>query len=364
MAFLVGQGASVQNPFQSADLRDLPWWQGVALYDDKNRSFEALAQELESAFRKAVNDGALKRFSNEYDRIARLMLEQMPNEPLLPAIVDHAHSRLITIYCYLRQRRNAPSKFLAGNSSVIKWNIGQDILARPIEQANRMQQVGLTHQDFDLKSSPDLRRWIFENYWPLVSKFSGIAALPLTCAHIRCLNHDKDAGEYQDRFRFHHFGNHHFDQDVYSLPLIIYLSEVSDSCGPFEYLAASDKYSNNFVLKAFHQALNHDCGISSLEEKNFPVIARLPSIFRGGDVLGNLYPQAEFEKAGPVTVNGGIGTAIMFDGFNVIHAGGFPSAGIRKSLFVNFRFPVAKIIREVKSLFLMKRISYKQKVTT
>jgi hypothetical protein len=333
-------------------LRNLPWWQNVALYDERNHIFEELTQELEDTFRKAVDVGKLGHLGKEYSRIAGIMIEQCPSEPILHSILDHAFRRLITIYCYLRQRKRSSLKFLEGDSSVVRWNLEQDFLAKAMDQAKRMQQSGVTHQKFDLRSSPNLRRWILENYWPLVNKFSGIAALPILSAHVRCMSHEKDGGGYRDRFRYHRFGNHHYDEDVYSLPLIIYLSNVSQSCGPFEYLSASNKYSNNFVLRALHQAINHDCRLSSLDEKSFSAIARLPSVLRGGDVIGNLYPQAEFEKAGPVVVNGGIGTAMMFDGFNVIHAGGLPSEGCRKSLFVNFRFPVAKIIPRIRLLFL------------
>ena len=352
MASSIARGTRVQNPFQSADLRNLPWWRRVALHDEKNHIFEELTQELEDTFCKTVDNGKLTRFGKEYSRIASVMIEQLPSEPILRSIIDYAFRRLITIYCYLRQRKKSLLTFLEGDSSVVRWKLEQNLLAKAIDQVNRMQQSGVSHRDFDLKSSPSLLRWIFENYWPLVSKFSGIAALPITYTHLRCLSYDKHGDGYKDRFRYHRFGNHHYDEDVYSLPLIIYLSDVSQSCGPFEYLSASDKYSNNFVLRAFHQAVNHDCRLSSLDEASFSVIARLPSVFRGGDVIGNLYPQTEFEKADPVIVNGGIGTAIMFDGFNVIHAGGLPSEGCRKSLFANFRFPVAKMVPKIRSLLL------------
>jgi hypothetical protein len=342
----------VQNPFQSADLRSLPWWRGVKLYDEKNHIFEKLTRELEDAFCKSVDDGKLARLNKEYSRISRTMVMQLPNEPTLRSIIDNAFRRLITIYCYLRRRKKSAQTFLEGDSSVVRWQLEQDLLAKAIDQANRMQQSGVTHQKFNLKSSPSLLRWIFENYWPIVRKFCGIAALPIPSAHLRCFSYDKDGDGYRDRFRYHRFGNHHNDEDVYSLPLIIYLSNVSQSCGPFEYLSASNKYSTNFVLRAFHQAVNHDCRISSLDEASFSVIARLPSVFRGGDVIGNLYPQTDFEKSGPITVNGGIGTGIMFDGFNVIHAGGLPSGGCRKSLHVNFRFPVAKFSPRIRLLFL------------
>jgi hypothetical protein len=342
----------MKNPFQSPDLRTLPWWRNVALHDGNNPVFEELTRELEDTFRKAVEDGGLTHFAQEYRRIAGMMLARLPGEPLLPSILENALRRLITIYCYLRQRRQSALPLLQSESSVVRWELEKALLIKAVDQADRMQRSGVSYQDFDLKSSPKLLLWLFRNYWPLVSRFSGFAALPIAMAHIRCIGRDKDGSGYEHRFRYHRFGNHHYDQDVYSLPLIIYLSEVSADSGPFEYLSACARYSNNFVLRAFHQALNHDCQLSSLDESSFAIMARLPSVFRGGDVVGNLYPQAEFEKAGPVVVTGGIGTAVMFDGFNVMHSGGFPSKGYRKSLFVNFRFPVAKIIPKVRSLFL------------
>lgn len=344
----------MHNPFQSANLRSLPWWRGIELHDGKNQAFEQLTQELEAAFRKTVEDGRLSCFGKEYRRITGLMAEELPNDAVLQSIIDNAFRRLIAIYCYLRQRTKSLRSFTETGSVAIS-KIAPHLLSKAIEQADRMQRSGVSHERFNLKSAPDLNRWIFEHYWSSVNKYCGIAVLPIPYAHIRFISSDLHGGEYKHRFRYHHFGSHHYDEDVYSLPLIIYLSDVSQNCGPFEYLSASDKFSHNFVLRAFHQALNHDCQLSSLDDSSFPLMARLPSVFRGGDVFGNLYQPVDFERAGPVTVNGAIGTAIMFDGFNVIHAGGLPSVGARKSLFVNFRFPVAKLRTKVGRLIAGKR---------
>ncbi len=46
------------------------------------------------------------------------------------------------------------------------------------------------------------------------------------------------------------------------------------------------------------------------------------------------------------------GTAVMF---NVIHARGFPLEDCQESLFVNFRFLVAKIIPRIRSLLQLKQ---------
>lgn len=342
----------MQNPFQSANLRNLTWWQGVKLYDEKNLIFDKLTQELHESFSRAVDTGTLRPFCKDYRRISKEMMQELPTEPLLSSIIDHALRRLVIMYCYLRQRKNSSLKFLDGDSSVVRWKLDPALLTKAMDQANRMQQSCVPQQTFDLKSSPGLLRWIFENYWPLVRQFSGRAAAPIPCGYIRCMSSDKQGAEYKERFRYHRYGNHHYDESAYSLPLIIYLSDVSPSSGPFEYLSDSGKYSTNFVLRAFHQALNHDCKISSLDETSFSVIARLPGVFRGGDVFGNFYRQVDFEKAGPTVVTGGIGTATMFHGYSVIHAGGFPSEGCRKSLFVHVRFPVAQIITKIRSLFL------------
>ena len=340
----------MRNPFQLTDLHELPWWRDVPRYDDKNQIFETLTQDLENAFQTAVHSGAFRRFAQEYTKVATAMFEQMPTEPLLATILERSYRRLITFYCYLRQRRRSERTHLQGDTSIVKWQIEPDLLVEALKQADEMQQAGVSSQEFSLQSSPKLLRWIRANYWPLVSKFGGTAAVPITYAHIRCIDADKKKDGYRDRFRHHCFGNHHFDHDVYSLPLLIYLSDVSINDGPFEYLSASDRYSHNFVLRAFHQSINHDCQLTSLEDTCFASFAKLPSVFRGGDAFGNFYPQSEFEKAGPVVVEGGAGTTILFDGFNTVHAGGLPRAGIRKSLFVNFRFPVAKILPEIRSL--------------
>lgn len=344
----------MQNPFQSADLKELPWWQGIALHERKNAVFDALAGEMHAAFEKALEDGRLRRFSVEYHRLADVMMAHLPDEPLLPAILAGSSSRLTTIFCYLRQRQTVQRPLLDGETSVLRWQLSPQMLSDVVAQADHMLKAEVTHQKFDIKASKGLMEWVFDVYWPVVREFCGIAASPVAAAHLRCISSEKSGNGYRERFQHHRFGNHHFDQDVYSLPLIIYLGEVTRDSGPFEYLDASYRYANNYILRAFHQALNHDCGISSLEQGNFAIIGRLPAVFRGGDVVGNFYSQSAFEKAGPVAVSGGIGTAVLFDGFHVMHAGGFPTEGSRKSLFVNFRFPVAKLIPRVRSMFINK----------
>ena len=77
----------MQNPFQSADLSNLPWWRRVALHDEKNHIFEKLIQELEDTFCKTVDNGKLTRFGNEYSRIAGVMIEQLPSDPILRSIM-------------------------------------------------------------------------------------------------------------------------------------------------------------------------------------------------------------------------------------------------------------------------------------
>jgi len=42
---------------------------------------------------------------------------------------------------------------------------------------------------------------------------------------------------------------------------------------------------------------------------------------------------------------------MMFDGFNLIHSGGYPTSGCRKSLFINFRFPLSKVVPKFKYRF-------------
>ena len=99
----------------------------------------------------------------------------------------------------------------------------------------------------------------------------------------------------------------------------------------------------NPILRVFHQALYFHCKICCHEEKDLRAIARLPSVFRGGDLIGHYVDSASFESHRIVPVVGRVGTTVLFEGHQLLHAGGHPKKGIRKAFFVAFRFPRKKI---------------------
>lgn len=335
--------SEVQNPFQHANLKQLPWWRSCEFTNQYDEICEELLGGLQKDFSVAVETGKFSCFAEKYNMACKVMKQEMPNEALLAFILESAFKRLVTMYAYLRQRKNSPLRFLSNDDSVLSWTLDQNIISGAVKQADKMERAGVRNSRFNLKSSPRLLAWIYRQYWPIVRRFAGSAVMPLVNAHIRCVTSERHGAVYRDRYQYHRFGNHHYDEDVYSLPLIVYLGEVGDNCGPFEYIDHSDKYTQNYILRAFHQAVNHDCELSSLEDDSFSQIAQLPAVFRGGSVFGNFYSDSDFIEQGNVVVTGKAGTATMFNGFNLIHTGGFPKAGCRKSLFINCRFPLAKL---------------------
>jgi hypothetical protein len=122
----------------------------------------------------------------------------------------------------------------------------------------------------------------------------------------------------------------HLDEKK-GITTIMYLSDVTETDGPFRYVKGSHDAPCSYILKALHEFMSCDLKINSPEQmKDFPAEYR-QSI--------NYYDFLETEKKKSldqlsVSVLGQRGTIVSFAGNRLLHGGGSPTAGARSALFV------------------------------
>ena len=327
------------HPFQVFDLEHNTLWQGIEFQNVDNPYFEEQTRLLDVAFRNAVEHGRFLCFFDTYTEISLRMLRRAEDQSLLAPVLEDALARLVGYYQFLRSRTRP---YLCKHDSIYSWQLDDALLASARHVAAEMERDGTAARDYNLHTDPRLKEWTVKNVQPILRQYvDSVVCCPW--AHIRYADAAKHGEGWSHIYRQHEYAYFHFDEVCYSFPLIIYLDDVSAASGPFSYVHGTDKMAQNLVLRAFHQALWHGCKILCHEEADRRTLASLPSVFRGGDLVGSFTGPQPFASQRVVPFIGRSGMAVLFEGFQLLHAGGHPSSGSRKALFVAFRFPRQKI---------------------
>lgn len=327
------------HPFQQVDLERHPAWQGIGFHNSDNEFFEHQTRNLEAAFQDAVERNSLTPFVMEYIHRSAQMLGKVSDRTVLFPLLENSLMRLVTYFFFLRLRTR---QSLCQDKSAYSWLIDRDLLSKACAAADVMQRDNIEVQDYSLNADRPLKAWMTENIQPIIREYVGFS-IGWPWAHIRYADSAKHGKGWQFLYQQHPYGYFHLDEVCYSLPVIVYLDTVDETCGPFSYVEGTDKLPQHALLRAYHQALYHHCKILCHEENHRRMIASLPSVFRGGDLIGHYTGPAPFEGRRIVAVTGPAGKATLFEGFRLVHAGGHPTAGGRKALFIAFRFPRKKI---------------------
>ncbi len=330
---------TTNHPFQSYDLTANPGWQGIAINTTDDAYFERQTGALEDAFRQALARGGFFGFLKTYIRISKDMLRHGGAYPILRTLLQDALARLVHFYIFVR-RRTRPSLAVDGSSFV--WQLEPSMIAKAQVAAAELERDNVTVRDYDLGADPVLRVWVMKNVHPILQGYVGSKVIS-PHAQIRYASAEKHGKDWAYIYKSHSFAYYHLDELLYSMPLIIYLTDVEETTGSFNYVEGTDKLPQNWVLRSFHQAVWHGSKILCHSEADRRTIAGLPSVFRGGDLVGTYTGPASFEKFKIVRVTGPAGTALISDGFQLIHAGGHPQEGSRKALFIAFRYPQKRI---------------------
>lgn len=328
-----------KHPFQHFNLEQNPVWHGIAFNNEDNSYYKEKTRQLDQAFCDAVASNSLNSFVNVYVDVSVQMLQRAADRSVLMPLLGHALVYLVQDFFFLRLRTRP---FLCQNDSVFSWQLDADLIAGARKVADEMERANVDTSNYDLKSDPDLKAWLAKNVQPVIQDYVGIK-VGWPWAHIRYADAVRHGAGWKHRYRHHAYANFHFDQVEYSLPIITYLSKVEPGNGPFTYVHGSDKIPQNPVLRSYHKALYHNCGIMCHDDVHLRTIAGLPSVFRGGDLIGSYTGPKPFDSQRIVEVTGEPGKTVLFEGFQLLHTGGHPQTGMRKALFVAFRFPRKKL---------------------
>jgi hypothetical protein len=330
------------HPFQRFELEHLPAWQHLCFNERNVQADEATVDEIEAAFREAVHRHNPRLMLRAYMRRARDLLARSDGDPLVYEILCEALARLIFYYLFMT-RRGRPA--LAADGSACTWNIAPELLRATRARADELERLGeRTSEYYALSEDRPLSDWVRHNVRPLVESYVGSSAVS-PHAHIRVVTTERYADTWQHMYQEHPFGYFHWDELCYSIPLIIYLDDVGLSDGPYAFVEGSDKMPQNLTLRAFAQAVS--CKLlpaARIDEQHRAVVAALPRVFRVGERVGSHLDRQPFDAAGVRYMTGVAGTAILSDGFSLVHGGGHPSAGRRRALFVAHRFPRKRLL--------------------
>lgn len=329
-----------ENPFQTFPIESFAYCKDVAFDNDENEAFEDDVRDLEREFEQTVQDGNYKRFIGRYTSLSVEMLKRTKSASILKPVLEDALVRLIVFLNYRRMRSRA---HFAETDSVHVFNFDTKVLTHARAQTDKMEQLGIKNMEYDLSQSPEIKSWVRKTLQPMIEEYVGFKIVS-PGAETRFADSKMHAEGWEDAYRHHDYGNYHLDQSCYAFPLIIYLDDVSEKDGPFTYVDRSDKYPQNYILRALHQALTFRSKIGGLNDSDFKLLGKLPSVFRGGDLVGAFTGPSPFERSKIVNFTGPAGKAVLFQGFHLVHSGGHPTGGRRRSLFVNFRYPRFKAV--------------------
>lgn len=332
--------ASVESAwFQSSSKAVFESGEIGALADEQNEVFERYVLRIDSAFWEAVRGASMLGFVQEYLKVSKLMLQANFDSQVLAPLLQDALSRLILTIGFAKRRTR---KHFCEQGSVHKFDFDPKIFDHARRTVDEMEVAGTSNQDYDLSNSPEFLKWVQTTLQPIIEEFTGIKVFSPS-GELRYHHAGVHQHRWQDRYRHHEFGDFHLDQSHYAFPFIVYLDDVGKENGPFCYIEGSDKEPTNYVLRAFHSAATHHCLLGGSEDKDYSILGALPAVFRGGDRVGAFHTKSSFQNQKVETLTGPAGSGLLFNGFHLLHTGGNPTSGMRKSLFVGFRYPRAKL---------------------
>ena len=141
--------------------------------------------------------------------------------------------------------------------------------------------------------------------------------------------------------------DYHFDERK-GITTVVYLSEVDIDSGPFQYIKHSELIEKSTILTAIGQFVCFDLGVQKPNQMN-----NLPFEFRQTPSIGNFLEEWKIKilDENKITLNGGPGTYVMFNGQNILHRGGKPLAKDRLAIFLQPEGMLTHKLRSLTSCF-------------
>ena len=326
------------HPFQQNDLTRDPRWRNIDFSDSQNSFFEEQTNALDLEFRNALTRGSMRPFVKQYLAVTERMLQHSNQGPALLEVFPNALERLVRYFDYLRLRSR---EHLDENRSVLRWQLDADTVRRAQDAAALQEREVIARKPYDLRSDPKLRAWLMREVRPVIEEYVGVR-ICMPVAEIRFASSTREGEPWPENEPLHPYEEFHFDELCYMQRMILYLNDVDECCGPYTYVDGSDRLEQNFVLRAFHQAVDRT-KMDFYNEVDRQRFGHLPASFRGSDIVGRFAGPQPFTAQTLVQATGPAGQLILFDGFQLVHAGGFPEQGKRKAMFISFRYPRKKL---------------------
>ncbi len=330
------------HPCQRFNLEELPNWSECQFNDGGTGPNEEAVNDIEGAFREALQSHSLLRFVKVYIARGRGILERSGRDPFVYAILGEGLSRMVGyFFVFIRHHRDS----LSASGSAVTWQIEPSLLQRARAIADEVEKSGKEVSPYyKLSEDPPLDLWVRKNVRPVIESYVGSRAVA-PHAHIRTVSAARFGPDWQHLYAANPNGYFHWDESCYSMPLIVYLDDVHLQDGPYSVVEGSDKWPRNFTIRAFTQAISCKLLVTNHFDAEYKQkIAALPRVFRGGEMVGAHLARAVLDEQPIRTMTGPAGTAVLSDGFSVVHAGGHPTTGRRRALFIAHRYPRKKLV--------------------
>jgi len=144
---------------------------------------------------------------------------------------------------------------------------------------------------------------------------------------------------------------YHLDADVDVAKMLIYLTDVKEDDGPFKFVRGSNTMPRSIFLTYIYSAIDTEISPRYAQKSNLygrglflyrkDLLMKFPNCFMGtthfGDDLIDNSSLSNHLIDNTVTFTRSKGTAVLFDGFSGIHAGGNADKGERLAVQVAFR---------------------------
>jgi hypothetical protein len=330
------------NPFSfpKDDLIDEKFRSSIIELDGNSDQVGFFFDELEAMLRESISGSNFQQFwANANVLFDRIRLTY-PGWQWI-SILKNCRDEFRSVFEYLRIKSHSQSFLLSRDDSILKLNVPDAVLSKALLAATKLNKKQNFTENYPVYSDRQLITWIYKEIKPLYDYVMKGAYIPFVRAHLRNANHSYTLGRAESRFRRHPLGNYHYDITPFSVNVMIYLSDVTENDGPFQYLKNSDKLPEYYSIRAVRKKLFTHYGVDSIQsDPDRSSLISLPRCLRMAENYGNHFSEKFFIKQGHQSVCEPSGTAVIFDGHETLHQGGFPlhESGARQSLFINMTF--------------------------
>lgn len=338
--------------FQTFNISDVNYFPKINIRNDHERKYHDRILEIDYNFMSALRAKKWNKFIKNFNSISDELVRLDDNEAINHVFFKTILKKLVYFGLSIQNREIdfENPRYLIKNFKIDSKNLEKYISYTELMKENntRILKVNL---DSEIKTIiNDQVKNLIENHLN--------ERIFLPWGHVRFSSLKFDSCICKVR-KLNPFGNYHYDGDIYSFPIIIYLDKVDKKNGGFSYVEESLTSKVSYTLRAFSD-YSDSANTSWIlagdinkirDNNNYHKFLKLPKILQSSKAVSFMSGKNNFEKYSIKEFNGNAGDTILFDGFHIIHEGGFPINGDRFALFINYKFP-RQHINKLKSKIL------------